>query len=216
MTRNEIVQKTEDYIKQEFSQELAAHDWFHIQRVCRQALAIAKKEGGDKFIIKMVALLHDLDDFKFNDDSANIPKARKWLDHFPGLAEEVIKKICDSVAAISFKGAGVKNKIASLEGQIVQDADRLDALGAIGIARVFTFSGSRSREIYNPSIKPRFHKTFAAYKKHQTTAINHFYEKLLLLKDLLNTPTAQQIAKKRHQFMEKYLEQFFAEWRGKK
>jgi uncharacterized protein len=160
MTKADIVKKTEDYIKKEFSQNLAAHDWFHIYRVCRQALIISKKEGGDRFIIKMVALLHDLDDFKFNNDHANIPKARKWLDRFPELTEDVIKKICDSVAAVSFKGAGVRNKMMSLEGKIVQDADRLDAIGAIGIARVFTFSGSISREIYNPSIKPIFHNLF--------------------------------------------------------
>jgi uncharacterized protein len=180
------------------------------------AVHIGKRERADMFVVELAALLHDIADFKFNrgDDKAGARISRAWL-RKQNVCEEITNQVCDIVENVSFKGAGVKSKIATKEGKIVQDADRLDAIGAIGIARTLAFGGLRNREIYNPDIKPRMHKSFKAYKSSKGTTINHFYEKLLLLKGLMNTKTGKQIAKSRHKFMELYLERFFKEWEGK-
>ncbi len=174
------------------------------------ALKIAGHEGGNRFIIEMAALLHDLDDWKLSpqNDSSGTDKWLKEL-HLPSTT---IGQIHEIISQVSFKGAGVKTKALSLEAQIVQDADRMDAIGAIGIARTFAYGGNKGRLIYDPEIKPEMHQSFEAYKKTTAPTINHFYEKLLLLKDRLNTTTAKEIAKSRHAFMESFLKQFFAEW----
>ena len=216
MDKRKIVKNVEKYVKAELSGDPTGHDWRHAWRVCRTAKAIAREEGGDLFVIELGALLHDIADWKFagGDEKAGSKKADDLLRKL-GADEGTINKIKEIVDDVSFKGAGVENKIRTKEGMIVQDADRLDVIGAIGIARVFAYGGSTCREIYNPDIKPKLHKTFEDYKKNKSSSINHFYEKVLLLKDRLNTKTARKMAAKRHKFLEKYLEQFFEEWEGK-
>ena len=173
-------------------------------------------EKADLFIVQLGALLHDIADWKFNNGDFEIgPKiAREFLEKLK-VEENVILKVCDIIRNISFKGAGVKSQIKTLEGKIVQDADRLDALGAMGISRIFAYGGVVGREIHNPNIKPKLHKTFKQYKNQKSTSINHFYEKILLLKDLMNTKTGKKMANQRHKFIENYLKQFYKEWEGK-
>ena len=211
--QNKNVRETEKYIQNHFENEGSGHDWWHIHRVRNVALKLAEIEGGDKFIIEMAALLHDLDDWKLNGNT-NISKSKKWLEAL-NIEQNEIDNILEIVEQVSFKGAGVETKATTLEAEIVQDADRLDAIGAIGIARTFAYGGSKARLIYNPEIKPVMHNNFSTYKNNTAPTINHFYEKLLLLKELLNTDSAKEIAKKRHSFMEDFLEQFYVEWENK-
>lgn len=210
MLENQGVKQTEDYVKSQFENEGTGHDWWHIHRVRNIALKIAETEGGNRFIIELAALLHDLDDWKINDD-AQTSKTKTWLKKIK-IKETEIQQILEIIDQVSFKGAGVENNATSIEAKIVQDADRLDAIGAVGIARTFAYGGNKGRPIYQPDVKPEFHDSFESYKKTKAPTINHFYEKLLLLKNRLNTPTAIEIAKKRHTFMEVFLEQFFMEW----
>ena len=177
------------------------------------AKEIAKKEGGNLFIIESAALLHDIADYKFNkgDDKAGGKTARVLLEKL-NVDKKSIEQICQIIDNVSFKGAGIKNGIKTKEGMIVQDADRLDVMGAMGIARTLAYGGFTKRELYNPEIKPKLYKTFEEYKNNRSSSINHFYEKLLLLENRLNTKTAKKIGKKRHLFMENYLKQFFKEW----
>ena len=210
--RQKILQKTESYIRAEFDEEGSGHDWWHIYRVKNMALHIASKEGGDLFIIEMAALLHDLDDWKLSGIADN--RTLKWLKKL-NIDSHLAGKIIRITEQISFKGAGVKNVATSPEAQIVQDADRLDAIGAVGIARTFAYGGNKGRLIYHPDVKPKFHADFNMYKKGAGPTINHFYEKLLLLKDRLNTKTAREIAEERHRFMEEFLERFYLEWEAK-
>jgi len=205
-----MISDTEKYVREEMEKDSSGHDWWHIFRVRNLALKIAEDEGGDLFLIEMAALLHDLDDWKIAGDS-NISRVENWLQKL-GLKPEMIVKIRRITEQVSFKGAGVETVPTSLEAQIVQDADRLDAMGAIGVARTFAYGGSRGRLIFDPAIKPEKHDDFEAYKKNTGPTINHFYEKLLLLKDRLNTPTAQKIAVRRHRVMESFLEEFLREW----
>lgn len=211
-----VIRQTEEYVKKTLEKEGSGHDWWHIYRVHKMAVHIAKKEGADMFVVKLAALLHDIADWKFNDGDlkAGSRVARSWLERL-GVDEEIIKHVCEIIEETSFKGAGVKLKMRTKEGMIVQDADRLDAIGAIGIARTFAYGGHKSREIYNPEIKPKIHKTFEQYKNNTGPTINHFYEKLLLLKDLMNTKTAKEIAKNRQKYMEEFLNRFYKEWEGK-
>ncbi len=215
MNKEVVIKKTAEFAKKKLSGEGSGHDYWHIYRVWKMAVYLAKKEKADLFIVQLAALLHDIADWKFNDnDKEGSVLSRKWLQSLK-VDDKIIKQVCDIVDGVSFKGAGVVNKIKSIEGVVVQDADRLDALGAIGIARTFAYNGFKNREIYNPDIKPKFHRTFASYKKNNSTAINHFYEKLLLLKDLMNTRTAKKIAQHRHKIMSQYLKEFFREWNAK-
>lgn len=218
MTQNILekqqLNKTENFIRSEFESEGSGHDWWHIYRVRNMALKIAEKEGGDIFLIEMSALLHDLDDWKIN-SGKHLNKTKKWLEKI-GVNESQQDKILQIIDEVSFKGAGVETKANSKEAQIVQDADRLDAIGAIGIARTFAYGGNKNRLIYHPDIKPTLHQSFDDYKKTTAPTINHFYEKLLLLKNRLNTNTAIAIAENRHKFMEDFLTRFFDEWEGKK
>ena len=215
MDKRKIIKEVENYVKKELAGDSTGHDWWHIRRVRQMAKVVAEKEGGDLFVIELAALLHDIADWKFNDgdEKAGSKKTKDLLEGL-GINEEIIKQVGEIVDNVSFKGAGVENKIKTKEGMIVQDADRLDVIGAIGAARIFAYGGSVGREIYDPNIKPKFHKTFEDYKKNKSSSINHFYEKVLLLKDRLNTKTARKIAVQRHKFLEKYLEQFFKEWEG--
>ena len=175
-------------------------------------MKIAETEGGNRFVIEMAALLHDIDDWKItgNKQTSN---AKLWLKNID-VRETEVGRILEVIGQVSFKGAGVETLATSVEAEIVQDADRLDAIGAVGIARTFAYGGNKGRPIYNPGIKPELHTDFESYKKTTAPTINHFYEKLLLLKNRLNTDTAIELAEKRHIFMEQFLEQFFNEWNG--
>ena len=215
MNQQEIIQKTADYIKQEFSDDSSGHDWWHIYRVWQIALHICEREGADKFIVQLAALLHDLDDWKFNDSDDETPRrAQGWLVSL-SLDPSIIDAVCNTIRHISYKGAGVDNTMNSLEGFIVQDADRLDAIGAIGIARAFAYGGYKNRPLYDPDSSPQLHLSFEEYKNSNSDTINHFHEKLLLLKDKMNTATAKRIAEQRHEMMLQFLNQFMEEWDGK-
>lgn len=213
MNKEKVIQKVKDYVRETLGNEPTGHDWWHSWRVWKMAKEIAEKEGGDLFIIELAALLHDIADWKFHGGNirAGSEKAKTLLKNL-GVDDKSVKHISRIIDNVSFKGAGVKNRIKTKEGMIVQDADRLDVIGAIGIARTFAYGGFKGREIYNPAIKSRFHRSFKEYREEKSTSINHFYEKVLLLKDRLNTKTAKKIAQKRHEFLERYLKQFFKEW----
>jgi len=216
MNNEQIIAQTAEHIRLKLEGEGSGHDWWHVYRVWKNAIHIGKQEKADLFVIELAALLHDIADWKFHDGNEDIgPQlAREWLETL-SVEESIIAHVCRIIRAISFKGAGVKNTMDSPEGLIVQDADRLDAMGAIGIARTFAYGGSKHREMYNPTVNPQLHTSFEQYKNSEGTTINHFYEKLLLLKDLMNTPTARKIAEGRHKYMQEFLQQFFLEWEGK-
>jgi len=214
MNQNEIIQKTTEYIKQEFGDDSSGHDWWHIYRVWKNALSICEQEKADRYIVELAALLHDLDDWKFNESGDETPhRAKAWMQQCE-VDPHIIEKVCEIIMHVSYKGAGVENKMKSLEGFIVQDADRLDAIGAIGIGRAFAYGGYKNRQLYDPDSPPNLHGTFEQYKNSKSATINHFYEKLLLLKDMMNTVTAKQIAQERHEVMLKFLDQFMREWNG--
>lgn len=216
MNEEAILKQTEEHIKNKLSGEGSGHDWWHVYRVWKNAIHIGKHENVDLFVVQLAALLHDISDWKFNegDDDVGPKLAREWLQKLQ-VEERVISHICKIIKEMSFKGAGVKTRMFTKEGMVVQDADRLDAIGAIGIARTFAYGGYKGREIYNPNIKPELHDSFEKYKSGTGPTINHFYEKLLLLKDLMNTKTAKKIAEERHKFMEHFLDRFYNEWEGK-
>lgn len=217
MEKNSIVKKTKEFVRKKLEGEGSGHDWWHIERVYNNALNIAEYEkGADVFVVELAALLHDIADWKFNDGNleAGSIVSREFLKTL-NVDDKIIEKVAYIVKNVSFKGAGEKNEMNTLEGMIVQDADRLDAIGAIGIGRAFAYGGNKNREMYNPEISPENHEDFNAYKNSKGTTINHFYEKLLLLKDLMNTQRGKMIAQERHKFMEEFLEQFYKEWNGK-
>ncbi|MCB9361137.1 MAG: HD domain-containing protein [Flavobacteriales bacterium] len=211
--RNNQIELTNKFVKSFHQNEASGHDWFHIDRVRNIALKIAKIEGGYNFKIELTALLHDVADHKLNngDEKLGLKKVGDFLKSI-NIDESLKESILYDIANLSYKGAKVVQKELSLEGKIVQDADRIDAIGAIGIARTFAYGGNKNRMMYDPSCKPEMHTDFNAYKNNTTPTINHFYEKLLLLKDRLNTNTAKEIAAERHQYMESFLEQFYKEW----
>jgi uncharacterized protein len=203
-----------DHAFAELEGDTTGHDHHHVHRVLRMAHRLALAEGADLETVGLIAALHDVADFKFTgDETSGARKAERWLlgqGADPGLATLVAR----NVAGISFKGAGTRTLPLTLEGQCVQDADRLDALGAIGIARCFTYGGSRGRAIHDPAVPVQHHATTEQYLAHQGTSINHFHEKLLLLQDRLHTPSARRIARARHDYMTAFLAQFAAEWNG--
>lgn len=216
MEENIWINKTVTFVKDQLKSAEGGHDWWHILRVWNNAKAIAVVEGGSKQVIELAALLHDIADSKFHqgDESLGPKVASEFLSSL-GLNEKLIDQVVYIIAHMSFKGGQEQPENKSLEFQIVQDADRLDAMGAIGIARTFNYGGFKNREMYNPKVPPNRNQSKEAYKNSQAPTINHFYEKLLLLKDLMNTQTGKQMAEQRHQFMELYLDQFFAEWNCK-
>ena len=216
MDKEFVIKKTEEYVRKTLEGEGSGHDWWHICRVWKTSVHIGKLEKADLFIVELAALLHDIADWKFckGDDSVGPKLAVEWLEKLE-VEKDVISHVADIIKDLSFKGANTKTSMKTREGMVVQDADRLDAIGAIGIARTFAYGGYKGREIYNPNIQPEKHNTFEQYKKSQGPTVNHFYEKLLLLKDLMNTETAKRIAEKRHNFIEQFLDEFFKEWDGK-
>lgn len=213
----EIIQNTIRFVKNELKNAEGGHDWFHIERVYKNALLISDGENVDKTIVSLAALLHDIADSKFHkgDETVGPKKARQFLTT-QQLSEEKMEHIVKIIENISFKGGNNKQQFHSKELDIVQDADRLDAMGAIGIARTFNYGGFKNRKLYDPEIVPNLKMTPSEYKASDAPTINHFYEKLLLLKDRMNTETGRQIAAERHRFMEVFLQQFYAEWEGKK
>jgi uncharacterized protein len=214
MDKQKIINKTIEYVKSKQQGEATGHDWWHTYRVYELARKIGQIEQADLFIVELASLLHDLADWKFNDDNAGPIQARKWLEEL-NVEEDNIVHICEIIKNLSFKGAGVPAIMTTIEGKVVQDADRLDAIGAIGIARVFAYGGYKGRDIYNPEIKPILHDSSEQQKNAVGTTINHFYEKLFLLKDLMNTETAKAMAEQRHEYMEKFVEEFLYEWDNK-
>lgn len=212
-----LIEKTIAYVKQQLQGAEGGHDWFHIERVWKNALHIAQTETCDLTVVQLGALLHDIADSKFhNGDETVGPRiARKFLES-ENVAEETIQHVIDIIENISYKGGNFEKQFTSRELDIVQDADRLDAIGAIGIARCFNYGGFKNRALYNPEIAPNLKMSKEEYKKSDSPTVNHFYEKLLLLKDKMNTPTGKQIALQRHQYMEDFLSQFYAEWNGEK
>lgn len=207
-----IIAQTEVMVQGKVSGDATGHDWWHVDRVRRTALALCHSEGGDPFLVELIALLHDIDDWKFREEG-DVPGAeiRQWLESL-NLDEETIAFVLDTIGRISFKGANVADEMPVLEGCLVQDADRLDAIGAIGIARCFAYGGHKGRAIFDPEDPPQQHDSFADYKTKSGPSLNHFYEKLLLLKDRMQTETARKIAAERHAFLEEFLKRFKAEW----
>ncbi|MFV8333200.1 HD domain-containing protein [Flavobacterium sp. GSP14] len=217
MTNPDLIAKTILFVKEKLNDAEGGHDWFHIERVYKNAVLISKNEVCDTTIVQLGALLHDIADSKFHNGDETIgPRvAREFLES-ENVDEEIITHVVNIIENISFKGGNFEKKFTSIELSIVQDADRLDAIGAIGIARTFNYGGFKNRTLYDPEIAPIFSMTKEEYKKNDSPTINHFYEKLLLLKDKMNTATGKQIAQERHRYMEGFLAQFYAEWEGAK
>lgn len=217
MTEELLIEHTIAYVKETLQNAEGGHDWFHIERVYKNSLNIAASEEANLLVVKLGALLHDIADSKFHggDDTVGPEKARDFLET-QKVSEAIIDHVVKIIENISFKGGNVQQQFRSIELDIVQDADRLDALGAIGIARTFNYGGFKNRPLYDPEIKPNLNMSKEEYKASLAPTINHFYEKLLLLKERMNTATGRKIAEQRHAFMEVFLDQFYAEWDGKK
>ena len=208
-----LLQQIETIVRDKFSKQEGSHDWFHIDRVRRTALYLQSIEGGSAECIELAALLHDYSDHKYNggDFDAGSREVLELLQAL-GASADLAQRVAQIVSVVSYKGAHVPDLITSLEGQIVRDADRLDAIGAIGIARAFSYGGSKGRALYDPNMAPTLHQSKEAYAQDKGHTINHFYEKLLLLKDRMETKTAQKLAAQRHAVMEQFLVQFKQEW----
>jgi len=212
---NRILESLEKKIKALFGAEGTGHDWHHINRVRNTALKIGDAEGADLFVVELAALLHDIADHKFHNHDLTVgPERAREIILEETSDTDLAERIATIVSEISFKGAGVETPVSSLEAAVVQDADRLDALGAIGIARAFAYGGHKNRPIYDPEIESSLHDNFEDYAKKGTHTINHFYEKLLLLKDRMNTDSGSKIAEERHRFMEEFLDRFYEEWKS--
>lgn len=215
MSQPEIIEKTADFVKNSLQNAEGGHDWFHTQRVWANARNIAKGEDANTLIVELGALLHDVADSKFHGGDETVgPKVATEFLKSENVDQEIIDHVVKIIENVSFKGGNIQRNFNSIELEIVQDADRLDAIGAIGIARTFNYGGFKGRALYDPSIKPKLDMTKEEYKASKAPTINHFYEKLLLLKDRMNTKTARRIAADRHAFMLEFLDQFYAEWKG--
>ncbi len=225
--KEEIIQKTEDFVKENLEKDSTGHDWWHIHRVRNLAKRIAREEGADIFIVELAALLHDIGDYKFflGDEEAGEKKVREWLFSLE-ISPSLVDRIVEITSQVSFmhtlpeKGKKKDRKDSppfaiSKELRAVTDADRLDAMGAIGIARTFTYGGFFNRPIYDPAIKPHKNITKEEYKTTQAPSLNHFYDKLLKLKDMMYTPLGRKMAKRRHRFLKLFLKEFYKEWKGK-
>jgi len=214
---NQLIQNTIAFVKEELNNAEGGHDWFHIQRVFNTSKLLLKHEEGNSLVVQLAALLHDIADPKFHNGDEQIgPQTAKIFLEAQNVANETKEHVVNIIRHMSFKNSLEQGgeRFTSKEMDIVQDADRLDAIGAIGIARAFNYGGFKNRELYNPAIPPNLNMTKEEYKKSKAPTINHFYEKLLLLKDGMRTPTGKKLAEKRHEFMLGYLEQFYREWNG--
>ncbi|WDF49760.1 HD domain-containing protein [Paenibacillus sp. KACC 21273] len=211
--QEQVIQDTAQFVKSVLSEDTSGHDWWHIHRVVQMTERITATEGGNRFVAVMAALLHDVADEKLNvSKEAGMRKVTDWLDT-QSIPPADVEHIIEIIATMSYNG-GNNPPVRTLEGQIVQDADRLDAIGAISIARVFVYSGHTGRPIHDPDIPVRTSMTSEQYRNEKSTAINHFHEKLLKLKDMINTPSARIIAEERHQYMQEYVDRFYKEWNG--
>lgn len=218
MKKAEIVEGTAAFVRKRFESDSSGHDWWHMYRVWQLAKAIATKEkSADMFVVELGALLHDVADWKLHagDEEAGVKEAREWLE---GLSVEsaVIDQVEDIMRTVSFQGANVPPAMKTIEGKIIHDADKLDAIGAVGIARAFAYGGAHNRSMHDPDVTPEIHDDFETYKKNKSPTINHFYEKLLLLEDRMYTKTAKEMAARRHRYMEQFLEEFHREWEGER
>lgn len=212
MDKNKIIEKTKEFVKNKLYGEGSGHDWWHIERVHNLSKYLASKENADYFIVEMTALLHDIDDWKFSDGiETNTSITEEFLSSV-NVEEDSVNKIVSIIKTMSFKGGLVDSTQRTIEGMVVQDADRLDAIGAIGIARTFAYGGYKNNQIYDPDIKPMEFSSLDEVKNAPNHTINHFYEKLLKLKDSMNTESANEIANRRHKFMETFLDEFYYEW----
>ena len=217
MSNQKIIENIAQEIKERLKNESSGHDWWHVYRVWRTAKRIGQQEKANMLVVELAALLHDIADWKFQagDDTVGPKKAGELLEKYE-VRTEVIEHVCNIIATMTFQGAEVKTEMETLEGRVVQDADRLDAIGAIGIGRAFAYGGYKNRPMHDPDQKPTRHKSKEEYYSNESTTINHFHEKLLLLKDRMNTKTARKIAKKRHKFMKLFLDEFGEEREGGK
>lgn len=215
MEQVRLLAEAEAFAREELRRDSSGHDWWHIQRVVALARRIAREEGADTFICELAALLHDVADYKIaGDEEAGLAKVRGWLEAH-GADTPTVARVMEIIATMSF-GGGNRPPMRTLEGRVVQDADRLDAIGAIGVARAFAFGGSRGRALYDPEETPRAYSSTEAYHASTQSTISHFHEKLLLLKERMNTPFARRLAERRHRYMETFLEEFAAEWSGER
>ena len=213
-----LIEKTKSFVKEQLAGAEGGHDWWHIQRVYNNALLLAQGEDVDQVIVQIAALLHDIADPKFHNGDEEIgPKKAKDFLKSQTVPQKIIDEVDYIIRNMSYKNSLENRRLnMTLEMMVVQDADRLDAIGAIGIARAFNYGGFQNRSIYDPSVPPNLHMTKEEYKKSTAPTINHFYEKLLLLKEKMNTDTGRRIAMERHRIMEQYLEQFYKEWDGQR
>lgn len=215
MQQEEVILKTKEFVRSKFEGEGSGHDWWHIYRVWRNASVLGEKEGADLFVCQLGALLHDIADFKFHggDLSMGGKVAREYLESADA-TEKVISHVCEIIDNVSFKGKNMEKEMRTIEGKVVRDADRLDAIGAIGIARCFAYGGSKGRVLYNPEGSVKVHESVESYLRGADSSVHHFYEKLLHLRDLMLTSTGRRMAEERHKFMKNYLEIFYKEWEG--
>ena len=215
LTHSQLIEKTIEFVKSQLEGAEGGHDWWHIYRVWNNAKHIAQTEQVDQTVVELGALLHDIADSKFHngDEEIGPATARKFLEA-QNTEPNIIEHVENIIRHISFKGGNHTQSFTSKELDVVQDADRLDAIGAIGIARTFNYGGHFGRALYDPNIKPNLNMSKEEYKKSQAPTLNHFYEKLLLLKDRMNTKTGRQIANQRHEYMQGFLDQFYKEWEG--
>ena len=210
--RADIVARTEEYVRNELAGDASGHDWWHVDRVRKLALELAREERADELVVELAALLHDVADYKFSGSPDAGPQAtRTWLGG-QGADDAAIEHVAEIIAGMSFKGGGMPDAELSLEGQCVRDADRLDAIGAIGIARAFAFGGHKGRVLHDPAVEPQLHADPGAYLRAETTTINHFYEKLLLLEERMSTESGRRIGAHRQRVMQAFLAKFQAEW----
>ncbi len=215
VNRETIIEKTVEFVKDTLQGAEGGHDWHHTLRVWRTAQHIAQTEKVDPFIVSLGSLLHDIADAKFNDGDESVgPRLASEFLQSVNVDEDIVEHVVQIITHISFKGGNEEQTFRSPEIDVIQDADRLDAIGAIGIARTFNYGGHKGRELYNPDIPPKLDMTRQEYKNSRAPTINHFYEKLLLLAERMNTVTGRALAEKRHQFMESFLEEFYWEWNG--
>lgn len=213
MDYSQLINEIKSFLMADLADESTGHDWYHIERVYNMACHLQSIEGGNRELIELAALLHDISDHKFNGGKLNEGgKVAFALLLSKGCDEQMAENVKNIIDGVSYKGAKVEDKMNTLEGKIVQDADRLDALGAIGIARAFAYGGNKNRPIYDPNCPPVLHDSFSNYASAKSHTINHFYEKLLLLKDRLHTDSAKVIGEERHTYMKTFLEQFYKEW----
>lgn len=215
MSQHQIILNTTSFVQKTLTDAEGGHDWFHILRVYNNAKHILSKETADAFVVELASLLHDIADSKFHNGDEDIgPRKAKAFLESQSVEPEIIIHVVNIIKNVSYKGGHTSSNFHSIELDIVQDADRLDAIGAIGIARTFNFGGFKNNPLYDPEIPANPNQSKEEYKKSKSPTINHFYEKLLLLKDKMNTKTAKEIAAQRHEFMVNYLDQFYKEWNG--